>query len=119
MLQTPFIPNRIYNRRSEIHAIYGGNWQSGISPSSYFPYIFIFSGKSGLKHGYQDGWDNPKVFSYTGEGQIGDMKFTKGNLALRNHLQNGRRVFLFESEKKGYVKFLTEVELYDADYYSG
>jgi len=118
VLQTPFIPNRIYNRRSEIHAIYGGNWQSGISPSSYFPYIFIFSGKSGLKHGYQDGWDNPKVFSYTGEGQIGDMKFTKGNLALRNHLQNGRRVFLFESEKKGYVKFLTEVELYDADYYN-
>lgn len=117
MEQLPFIPNQIYNRRADIHALYGGNWQSGISTSASFPYIFIFSGKSGHQHGYKDGWDNSKVFSYTGEGQIGDMTFTKGNLALRNHLNNGKRVFLFESDKKGFVKFITEVECFDADYF--
>jgi hypothetical protein len=113
----PFIPDNIYNRRFDIHAKYGGNWQSGICPSANFPYIFIFSGKSGHQHGYKDGWDNPNVFSYTGEGQEGDMKFTKGNLALKDHLKNGKRVFLFESESKGFVKFVSELEFYDADYF--
>ncbi len=113
----PFIPDRIYNRRVDIHAKYGGNWQSGICPSANFPYIFIFSGRSGHQHGYKDGWDNPNVFSYTGEGQEGDMKFTKGNLALKDHLKNGKRVFLFESESKGFVRFVSELEFYDVDYF--
>ena len=113
----PFIPNHIYNRRADIHAIYGGSWQGGICPSASYPYIFIFSGKSGHQHGYKDGWDNPNIFSYTGEGQAGDMKFTKGNLALRDHINNGKRVFLFESESKGFVRFISEVEFYDVDYF--
>ena len=113
----PFIPDKIYNRRIDIHAKYGGNWQSGICPSSNFPYIFIFSGKSGHQHGYKDGWDNPNVFSYTGEGQEGDMKFTRGNLALRDHVKNGKRVFLFESESRGFVKFISELEFFDVDYF--
>lgn len=117
MERSPFIPEQIYNRRNDIHAIYGGNWQSGISPSANHPYIFIFSGKSGHQHGYKDGWDNPNVFSYTGEGQSGDMKFTKGNLALRDHKEKGKRVFLFESESTGYVRFKSEVEVFDADYF--
>jgi len=45
------------------------------------------------------------------------MKFTKGNLALRDHLQNGKRVFMFESAYKGYVKFVSEVEVFDVDYF--
>lgn len=114
MDQLPFIPNQIYNRRADIHAKYGGNWQGGICPSASFPYIFIFTGKSGQQHGYMDRWDNNNIFTYTGEGQVGDMKYTKGNLALREHIQNGKRVFLFESESKGFVKFLGEVEYFDA-----
>lgn len=117
MDKLPFIPEQIYNRRSDIHAVYGGNWQSGISPSANHPYIFIFSGKSGHQHGYEDGWDNPNVFSYTGEGQAGDMEFTRGNLALRDHKLSGKRVFLFEFVSKGFVKFVCEVEVFDADYF--
>lgn len=101
----------------QVHALYGGNWQSGICPSRSHPYVFIFSGKSGKQHGYEDGWDNPNIFTYTGEGQLGDMEFTRGNLALRDHLINGKRVFLFESINKGYVKFITEVEVFDYDYF--
>jgi hypothetical protein len=113
----PFIPEHIYNRRQDIHALYGGNWQSGICPSANFPYIFIFSGKSGKLHGYQDGWDNPNVFSYTGEGQSGNMEFTRGNLALKDQIKNGKRVFLFESEAKGFVRFKSELECFDVDYF--
>ncbi len=117
MDKLPFIPEQLYNRRLDIHAEYGGNMQSGICPSSRYPYIFIFSGKSGHQHGYRDEWENPNVFSYTGEGQIGDMRFTRGNLALRDHLLNGKRVFLFQSIGKGYVKFISEVEFFDVDYF--
>ncbi|KAA3620286.1 MAG: HNH endonuclease [Flavobacterium sp.] len=117
MTQLPFIPDQLYNRRADIHAKYGGNWQSGICPSGKFPYIFIFSGKSGKQHGYEDGWDNPNVFTYTGEGQSGDMEFTRGNLALLNHVNDGKRVFLFESEGRGFVKFICEVEYHDVDYF--
>ena len=115
--QLPFIPNQIYHRRRDIHTHYRGNWQSGISSSATFPYIFIFSGRSGHQHGYKDGWDNPNVFSYTGEGQSGDMKFTKGNLALYDHIRDAKRVFLFENERKGFARFICEVELFDADYF--
>jgi hypothetical protein len=45
------------------------------------------------------------------------MLFTKGNLALRDHKRNGKRVFLFEQHKKGYVKFVSEVEVIDIDFF--
>jgi hypothetical protein len=117
MIQSPFIPDQLYNRRADIHAVYGGNWQSGICPSSVYPYIFIFSGKSGAQYGYRDGWDNKNIYSYTGEGQEGDMKFTNGNLRLREHKEQGKRVFLFESQGNSFVKFISEMEFYDADYF--
>lgn len=44
------------------------------------------------------------------------MQFTRGNLALRDHLNTRKRVFLFEFVKKGFVRFLCEVEFYDSDY---
>ena len=116
MIQSPFIPDQLY-KRSKIHDQFGGNRQGGISPSAKVPYIFIFSGKSGAQYGYRDGWDNKNIFSYTGEGQVGDMKFVKGNLALKDHKENGKRVFLFESQGNSFVKFVSEMEFYDADYF--
>jgi 5-methylcytosine-specific restriction protein A len=116
MERLPFIPRQIY-KRSLLHDEYGGNRQGGISPCVRFPYIFIFSGKSGTQYGYMDGWDNENIFSYTGEGQEGDMKFIRGNLALRNHINNGKRVFLFEYQRTGFVEFITELEIFDFDYF--
>lgn len=116
MDRLPFIPYQVM-RRSEIHDQYGGNRQSGISTPINLPYIFIFSGVQGKQHGYKDAWDNPNVFSYTGEGQSGDMQFTKGNLALRDHGNNGKRVFLFEYVRKGEVRFVSELVLFDTDYF--
>jgi 5-methylcytosine-specific restriction protein A len=114
--QLPFIPNQTI-KRSEIHDRFGGSRMSGISPTANFPYIFIFTGAQGKQHGYEDAWDNPNVFSYTGEGQAGDMKFIKGNLALREHKENGKRVFLFEYVSSGIVKFITELVVFDFDFF--
>lgn len=57
------------------------------------------------------------MFTYTGEGQEGDMQFTRGNLALRDHINQGRRVFLFESGERSFVKFVCELEFFDFDYF--
>lgn len=111
-----FTPNQLY-RRKDLHQHYGGNPQSGISPSAKFPYIFIFTGSSGKRHGYKDQWENDKVFSYTGEGQVGNMEYTKGNLKLRDHFKLGMRVFLFQYVRKGEVQFISEMEFFDSDYF--
>jgi hypothetical protein len=44
------------------------------------------------------------------------MKFTKGNRALRDHLQNRKSVLLFEQvkNKKGWLKYFGEMEYVDA-----
>jgi len=118
MLNSPFIVESIY-KRSTIHGEFGGSRQGGISSSAKVPYIFIFSGQSGKQHGYKDQWENEEVLSYTGEGQVGDMTFTKGNLALLNHLENRKRVFLFIYVMKSFVKFEAELELIDFDFFLG
>lgn len=64
-------------------------------------------------------WENENIFSYTGEGKINDMQFIRGNLALRNHITNGKRVFLFISLGNGRVRFEGELELITIDYFLG
>ncbi|WP_243736964.1 HNH endonuclease signature motif containing protein [Cupriavidus sp. L7L] len=96
-----FVLGRIYHRQTEIHHRFGGSRQSGIAPSSKVPAIFIFTGESGEQYGYFDGRDELGMFSYTGEGQVGDMEFKRGNLAIRDHAANGQALHLFKSLGKG------------------
>ena len=42
---------------------------------------------------------------YTGEGQRGDMDFVRGNLAIRDHVANGKDLHLFEYVQTGYVRY--------------
>jgi len=102
-----FNPGEKYKRK-EIHNQYGGNRQGGISSCSSHPYIFVFTGKSGAQHGYEDGWHD-NMFYYTGEGQSGDMEFKRGNKALLNHAVNNKKAMLFESDGTGYVKYICEL----------
>jgi 5-methylcytosine-specific restriction enzyme A len=111
-----FSLGQIY-KRSRIHDQYGGSRQGGISVTADFPFIFIFSGKTGHQHGYKDQWENNNVFSYTGEGQIGDMSYSRGNLAIRDHIKAGRRIFLFTQDVKAFVKFEGELELLECNYF--
>jgi 5-methylcytosine-specific restriction protein A len=96
---------RKYARQSEIHAPYGGSRQSGIAPSLVVDAIFIFTGDSGEQYGYKDTQSidvsGNMIFSYTGEGQLGDMVFTRGNKAIRDHSRDGRALHLFRALGKG------------------
>jgi hypothetical protein len=118
MPEQVFTVGQVY-KRSFIHDQFGGNRQGGISPSAKYPFIFIFSLKSGHQHGYKDQWENNDIFSYSGEGQVGDMDFIRGNLALKDHLINKRRVFLFIEDRRSFVSFQAELEVIDYDYFDG
>lgn len=96
-----FVVGQVYSRRSDIHEKFGGGQQSGISPSAEVPAIFVFTGKTGQKYGYPDRLDDSGVFLYSGEGQVGDMKFGRGNKALRDHAAQGRSVHVFHALGKG------------------
>lgn len=101
-LEAPrFVVGQIYDRWPDINVPYGGSRQSGIAPSSRARAIFLFTGDSGEQYGYRDAFDADGVFSYTGEGQLGDMQVTKGNLAITNHASDGRALHVFQSLGKG------------------
>ncbi len=101
-----FEPGKLYDRRRDIHAKYAGQQQGGIATPRDKPYIFLFTGESGEQYGYKDGWDADGVFLYTGEGQLGDMEFVRGNRAIRDHAKEGKDLLLFESVDKGMYRHL-------------
>jgi 5-methylcytosine-specific restriction protein A len=93
-------------RRRDIHALYGGQEQGGISTPSKHKMIFLFTSHTGEQYGYKDGWvEGENLFLYTGEGQKGDMTFIRGNKAIRDHEEHGREIHLFSYIRSGYVRY--------------
>jgi 5-methylcytosine-specific restriction enzyme A len=100
-------PGAVYHRRRDIHARYHGQRQGGISTPKFAPLVFLFTGESGDQFGYKDGPQDDGTFAYTGEGQIGPMDFVRGNLAIRDHIADGKDLLLFEKMRRaGYYRFL-------------
>lgn len=116
-----FVVGDEYSRARDIHDQYGGTRQSGISPSGSHPFIFLFTGDSGEAYGYEDGWQQDEgVFLYTGQGQVGDMEFQRGNKAIRDHISDGKQLLLFKAIGKGKpVEFLGEFECASIDFAQG
>lgn len=106
-----FVDGKIYNRRRDIHGRFNGQRQGGIiTPSDRRYPIIIITGEAGGAHGYADHLREDGVFEYSGEGQIGDMTMTNGNLAIRDHATNGRDLLLFRKQKDG-LRFLGQFVL--------
>ena len=95
-----FIEGNEYRRR-EIHHEYGGQMQGGISTPAKHPLIFLFTGEQGEIYGYHDGFQNDGLFWYTGEGQVGDMEFVRGNLTIRNSPITKKDIHVFEYLVRG------------------
>ena len=45
-------------KRTDLHEIFGGQRQGGISTPKDNKVILLFSGSSGEQYGYEDGWVN-------------------------------------------------------------
>ncbi len=100
-------------RRRDIHQAFGGQQQGGISTPKDHPYIFIFSGDNGETFGYRDGWRDG-YFTYTGEGQVGDMEFVRGNAAIRDHEGTNRIMHLFfNAPQRSHVIYHGEMRCVD------
>lgn len=96
MIELPYQVGALYNRRAEIHGLLGGQRQGGISTPKDHPYVIAFTGEAGKAHGYDDDWDDDHVLHYYGEGQSGDMQYTGGNRAIRDHQADGNKLILFQ-----------------------
>ena len=101
-----YVVGKEYNRRADIHVPYGGQERGGIATPARHPTIFLFTGDAGDSFGYKDHFREDGVFLYTGEGQTGDMKWQAGNLAIRDSLNEGKQLLIFEQTRKGYVRFV-------------
>jgi len=98
-----------YHRRTDLHEKYGGQRQGGISTPQNYPFIFIFTSDSGEQHGYKDEFIDG-LFWYTGEGQVGDMEMIKGNKAILNHVETGKKIHVFEYTRKAFVRYVGAAE---------
>jgi 5-methylcytosine-specific restriction enzyme A len=93
--------DRVYNRRTDIHAKFGGQQQGGIITPANYPIVIVITGEEGLEHGYADRHRPDGVFEYFGEGQRGDMQLTNGNRAIADHSTNGESLLLFQNARDG------------------
>jgi hypothetical protein len=92
----PYQVGALYHRKRDIHGQLGGQTQGGISTPANSPFVILFTGEAGKQHGYHDFWDDSGILHYYGEGQTGDMQDKAGNRAIREHLQNAKRLLLFQ-----------------------
>jgi hypothetical protein len=92
----PYQVGALYHRKRDIHGQLGGQTQGGISTPANSPFVILFTGEAGKQHGYHDFWDDYGVLHYYGEGQAGDMQDKGGNRAIREHIQKGKRLLLFQ-----------------------
>jgi 5-methylcytosine-specific restriction protein A len=92
---------RVYNRRTDIHARFGGQQQGGIITPAKNAVVIIVTGEEGLQHGYADRYRADGIFEYFGEGQVGDMQLHKGNRAIADHSTDGKSLLLFRKSPAG------------------
>lgn len=96
-----FQQGKIYNRRADIHARFGGQQQGGIITPSRFALVIAITGDAGLGHGCHDRPRADGVFEYFGEGQVGPMELIRGNRAIAAHAADGKDLLLFKKEPGG------------------
>jgi hypothetical protein len=107
-------------KRAELHDLYGGTRQGGISGSTTTPTVMLFTvagnatasrqslNWSHTNHGYRDKWETSEgqVYLYCGMGQIGDQDPLRGgNRAILNHQTEGRDLRLF-TPNSGTVRYV-------------
>ncbi|MCS5495625.1 hypothetical protein NY547_00035 [Cnuibacter physcomitrellae] len=87
-------------KRRDVHRVYGGQQQQGISTPARSPNILLFTDPDkGRKYGYDafEGLRDDGIYSYTGEGRAGPQEMTRGNLAILNSPATGKALRLFRT----------------------
>ncbi len=93
-------------KRKELHKQFGGQQQGGIITPRSEPVVFVITGSSGEQYGYHDDADENGVWHYYGEGTSGDMRFVRGNKAVRDHAIDGKELHLFQNVGMGWLVYV-------------
>ncbi len=102
-----FTVGQTYKRAIDIHERLGGNPQAGIITFAQHSLIIAVTGSRDNNHPYSDQWTPDGALEYLGQGTVGDMTMQRGNRAIRDHLQDGKDLLLFEyAGKGGMAKYL-------------
>ncbi|GGI68948.1 hypothetical protein GCM10011581_02440 [Saccharopolyspora subtropica] len=101
-------------KRQEVHDRFGGSRRGGIASAPKADSVLLFATSSGKHYGYEDGWQDDGYYHYTGDGQVGDQQFVRGNKIV---LETSRPLRLFEGVRKGVVRYVGEFMLDQADPY--
>jgi 5-methylcytosine-specific restriction protein A len=116
-----FVIGNHYVRR-ELHDQFKGNRQKGISSPSGEDFVFIFTGPSGEKYGYDDELREDGTLLYYGEGRVGPMEFTanNGNTKVRDHAERGLSLYVFEeTATDGVMSYVGEYEYENHEWTEG
>jgi len=65
-----FEVGRVYSRRGDVHARFGGQQQGGIITPSQHSLVIIITGEEGLEHGYADRYRHRSYEGYA-TGRVG------------------------------------------------
>ena len=87
-------------KRAELHERYGGSRISGIVALKEEPLVFLFHTEEPSRGFYGDGFGAEGLYWFSGEGTVGDMRWTAGNRAVRDHVREGRSLLLFERVRR-------------------
>lgn len=96
-------------QRKKLHDKYVGQRQGGISTPAEYLIIMLFDTPRGHEYGYRDGFTEEGIYEWTGEGQTGVMELSRGNRAIHNHLEDGKKIHLFKETNPGWVKYIGEM----------
>ena len=105
--------------RKELHDQFKGNRQKGISSPADRDFVFVFTGPSGEKYGYDDKLLDDGTLIYFGEGRVGDMEFTdnNGNTKVRDHRERGLDLYVFEeTSEDGVMSYVGEYDYESHDW---
>jgi hypothetical protein len=117
--EIPLFKKGMAYKRTLLHDAYQGSRMAGISRPKNRSFIMLFTRvavATEIAAYYADGWrivDGEERFAYSGEGKAGDMTWSSGNAALRDHKQEKKHVFLFGAvpEMPTYWRCYGEFEL--------
>lgn len=88
-------PVLTYQQVEEQFGIRITGFGKGINPTDSTVVLISAIGKSSGSFVYHDKWTADGEYIYSGEGRSGDQAMTKGNLAIKNAAQNGKKIHLF------------------------
>lgn len=88
-------PILTYQQVEEQFGIKISGFGRGINPTETTVVLISSIGKSSGKFVYHDKWTAGGDYIYSGEGKTGDQTMTKGNLAIKNAVRDGKRIHLF------------------------